>query len=102
MRRLSLLLVEHGVGDTILEGVDLTLKTLEIEPDNAYAYRALAIGYARLERMDEAEAALRKSIAIAPADWRLQQSLGELLMGIGREAEGSAIIKEATRLRDRR
>jgi len=102
MRRLSLLLVEHGVGDTILEGVDLTLKTLEIEPDNAYAYRALAIGYARLERMDEAEAALRKSIAIAPADWRLQQSLGELLMGIGREAEGSVIIKEATRLRDRR
>jgi ferredoxin-type protein NapH len=99
MRRLSLLLVEKGFGDEISEGVQLTERTLEIAPGNAFAYRALAIGYARLERMEEAEKALRKSIELAPNEWRLRQSLGEMLMGIGREAEGAEMIKDATKLR---
>ena len=102
MRRLSLLLAEHGAGQETQEGIDLTLRTLEIEPDNPFAYRALALGYARMERMDEAEAALRTAVRLAPQDWRLRQSLGELLMGIGRAAEGADLIKEAARLRDRK
>jgi polyferredoxin/tetratricopeptide (TPR) repeat protein len=101
MRRLSIILSEKGVGQEIQEGVDLVLRTLEIAPDNPFAYRALAIGYARMERMEEAEAALRTAIRLAPRDWRLVQSLGELLMGIGKEAEGAELIKEATRIRGR-
>ena len=102
MRRLSLVLAEHGFGNETQEGIDLTLRTLEIEPDNPFAYRALAIGYARMERMTEAEEALRNAVRLAPKDWRLRQSLGELLMGIGKEAEGAELMKEAAGLRDRR
>ncbi len=102
MRRLSLLLVENGAGDEIVEGIELTKRTLEIEPGNAFAHRALAVGYARLERMDDAERELHRAIELAPNDWRLRQSLGELLMGIGKEAEGAAVIKDAAKLRDAR
>lgn len=102
MRRLSILLSEHGVAGEIEEGIKLIDRTLEIEPDNPFAYRALAVGYARMEKMDKAEEALRTAIRLAPQDWRVIQSLGELLMGIGREAEGAQLMKEAARLRDRK
>ncbi len=101
MRRLSLLLVEDGVGDQIDEGIRLTERTLEIAPDNPFAYRALAIGHARRERMDEAEVALRRAMELAPTDWRLRQSLGELLIGIGKDEEGAVLLKDATMQRER-
>jgi Flp pilus assembly protein TadD len=100
MRRASLLLAEKGVGPQIEQGIRLVERTLEIEPDNPFAYRALAIGHARMERLEEAEKALRRAVELAPADWRLIQSLGELLMGIDKAAEGAQLLRRAADLRD--
>ncbi len=100
MRHLSLLLVENGEGETIDEGIRLVHRTLEIEPANPGAWRAIAIGHARLGRHAEAEAALRKAIEIAPDDWRWWQALGEFLRGIGREEDAAAALDQATRRLD--
>ncbi|MFO0828029.1 MAG: hypothetical protein U0572_07745 [Phycisphaerales bacterium] len=95
MRRLSLVLMELGAGDEIEEGVRLTLRTLEIAPDNPHAYRALAAAYYRQQKLDEAEAAMRMAAKLAPDDWRVQQALGELLIGVGKAEEGAPILHEA-------
>jgi polyferredoxin/Tfp pilus assembly protein PilF len=101
MRRLSLLLIERGTEVQVLEGIDLVERTLEIAPDNPFAYRAMALGYGRLARFDEAVAAMRSAVEIAPEDWRLRQSFGELLSGIGQEAEAASEFALAERLRAR-
>jgi polyferredoxin/Tfp pilus assembly protein PilF len=101
MRRLSLLLIERGTEAQVLEGIDLVETTLEIAPDNPFAYRAMALGYGRLARFDEAVAAMRSAVEIAPEDWRLRQSFGELLSGIGQEAEAASEFALAERLRAR-
>ena len=101
MRRLSLLLIERGTEAQVLEGIDLVETTLEIAPDNPFAHRAMALGYGRLARFDEAVAAMRSAVEIAPEDWRLRQSFGELLSGIGQEAEAASEFALAERLRAR-
>jgi len=101
MRRLSLLLIERGTEAQVLEGIDLVETTLEIAPDNPFAYRAMALGYGRLAKFDEAVAAMRSAVEIAPEDWRLRQSFGELLSGIGQEAEAASEFAVAERLRAR-
>jgi ferredoxin-type protein NapH len=95
MRRLSIALMEHGSFEEIEEGVALTRRTLEIAPDNPFAYRALARGYFRLDRLDEAEGAMRRAVELAPDDWRLKQALGEMLIAIGKPEEGAPLLKEA-------
>ena len=100
MRRLSLVLIERGDASQVEEGIALVERTLEIAPDNPFAYRAMALGFGRLERFDEAVAAMEKAVELEPNDWRLRQSFGELLMGIGRDAEASAQLETANRLRD--
>ncbi|MGA1058445.1 MAG: 4Fe-4S dicluster domain-containing protein, partial [Phycisphaerales bacterium] len=83
MRRLSLILIERGDVAQVEEGIALVERTLEIAPNNPFAYRAMALGYGRLERFDEAVAAMRRAVELEPEDWRLRQALGELLIGIG-------------------
>ncbi len=99
MRRLSLVLMDLGDSAQTEEGIAVTLETLRIAPDNPFAYRALALGYGRLGRMPEAEQAMRRAVELAPDDWKLVQSLGELLMGIDKAEEGARYIKDAARLR---
>ncbi len=99
MRRLSLLLIERGSEEQVLEGIDDVERTLEIEPGNPFAYRAMALGFGRLARFDEAVAAMRAAVEIAPEDWRLRQGFGELLSGIGRGAEAAEEFAAAERLR---
>lgn len=100
MRQLSLLLVEKGNSDEIEEGIALVHRTLEIEPGNAGAWRAIAIGHARAQRLDDAEAALKKTVELAPEDWRFWQGLGEFQRGTGRDAEAVQSFDRATRLRE--
>lgn len=100
MRSLSLLLVEKGSASEIDEGLALVERTLEIEPGNPGAYRALAIGHARAGRLDDAEKALLQSVEHAPDDWRFWQGLGEFYRGTGREQEASRALDRATRLRE--
>lgn len=100
MRRLSLLLVEHGDAAEVDEGIALVHRTLEIEPGNAGAWRAIAIGHARLQRLPETEEALRRTVELAPEDWRFWQGLGEFYRGAGRDQDASFAFDRATRLRE--
>lgn len=95
MRRLSIALMEHGSVEEIEEGIALTQRTLDIAPDNPFAYRALSRGYFRLDRLDDAERAMRRAVELAPDDWRLKQALGEMLIAIGKPEEGAPLLKEA-------
>ena len=99
MRRLSLVLIERGDVGEVEEGIALVERTLEIAPDNPFAYRAKALGLGRLERYDEAVAVMQKAVELEPADWRLRESLGSLLLGLGRGAEAEVQIDAAARLR---
>ena len=99
MRRLSLVLIERGDASQVEEGIALVERTLEIAPDNPSAYRAMALGYGRLERFDEAVAAMRRAVELEPEDWRLREALGELLIGVGRLTEGEIERETAARLR---
>jgi len=100
MRRLSLLLVEQGMGPQIDEGIALIHRTLEIEVDNPAAWRAIAVGHARAGRMNDAEAALHRTVELAPEDWRFWQGLGDFQRGMGRDAEAAVSYDRSTRLRE--
>jgi len=101
LRRLSLVLIERGEDDVAVEeGIALVDRTLEIAPRNPFAHRAKALGFGRLERFEEALAEMRLAVELEPSDWRLRQSLGELLMGIGRDDEATRELDEASRLRE--
>ena len=98
-RRLSILLIESGVREQIEEGIALVTKTLEIAPDNPFAYRMRADGYAALGMVAEAERDLRRAYEIAPDDWRIIQSLGQFLMSHDQTREAMPLIKRATEMR---
>lgn len=96
MRRLSILLIETGARERIEEGVALVTKTLEIAPDNPFAYKMRADGLLALGRSEDAERDLRKALELAPDDWRFTQALGEFLMSHDQVREAMPLIKRAT------
>jgi len=104
LRRLSLLLVERGDDEQVREGIALVRRTLEIAPDNAFAYRAMALGHGRLGELDEALPLMQRAVELEPSDWRLRQGLGELLLGMGRATEAAEQFRrsEADRQRQQR
>jgi Flp pilus assembly protein TadD len=59
----------------------------------------MALGYGRLERFDEAVAAMRKAVELDPEDWRLREAFGDLLVGVGRQSEGEIEREAAASLR---
>jgi tetratricopeptide (TPR) repeat protein len=78
MRRLSILLIESGAVADVEEGVALVTKTLEVAPDNPFAYRMRADGNLALGKvavgMPAVQAALsgyKASIAAAEANLRV-------------------------------
>jgi len=66
MRRLSLMLVLHGEGAEIAEGIALVERTLEIAPDNPAAYYWLAVGFGRQDDLPRAAEALRRAVELDP------------------------------------
>ena len=74
-------------------------RTLEIAPDNPFAYRMRADGLVALGRSDDAERDLRRAHELAPDDWRFAQALGEFLMGHDKVREAMPLIKRATEAR---
>ena len=79
MRRLAVLLVDHGSPNEIAESADLTEATLEIEPENANAWRALALARAKTGDFDRAEVAMREAVRLAGGDWQLRYQFAILL-----------------------
>jgi len=99
IRRLSIMLMNHGQTPTELtESVELTERTLEAEPENPFAYRALALGYVKLDRLNDAVRALENSIRIEPDQVVFRYQLAELLNGMGRIAESEEQIRRAREL----
>lgn len=94
-RQLSLLLVQYADEPGTEEGLALIQETLQVEPDNPFAYRAMAIGHARRNRLPEAEAALRKALSMQPDDPRLRLSLIEFLQNLGRDEEAEEVRRQA-------
>jgi tetratricopeptide (TPR) repeat protein/NAD-dependent dihydropyrimidine dehydrogenase PreA subunit len=79
MRRLSLLLIEHGdAPQDVEEGVRLVNRTIEIDPSNPNAWRVRAMGMVRLERREEAIASVQRALELAPGDPGLQDALRAL------------------------
>jgi tetratricopeptide (TPR) repeat protein/ferredoxin len=80
MRRLSLLLVEHGqLPADVEEGVSLVDRTIELDPRNPNAWRVRAMGLVRLERRDDAIASVKRALELAPGDLGLEQALQALM-----------------------
>jgi tetratricopeptide (TPR) repeat protein len=93
-RRLSVLLMNNAESRFDLEeGVRFTKRTLDIAPDNHFAYRALALGYVMLDRNDEGIKALYRSLEIEPNEQAIRQQLFDLLTAEGRLREAEAISR---------
>ncbi len=94
MRRLSLLLILHGEGADLSEGIELVRETLRLAPNNPFAHYALALGLGKSGDLEAAEVELRRAVELAPDDPRMNQALGELLSGTGRGDEARPYLSK--------
>ena len=94
IRRLSVLLMNNAETPFDLEeGVRLTERTLDVAPDNPFAYRALALGYVMQDEIDKGIEALFRSLEIEPNDQMIRQQLFDLLTAEGRIREAEAVSR---------
>ena len=94
IRRLSVLLMNHSQSEYELsEGVRFVEKTLEIEPGNPFAYRALALGYVKQNRNAEAIDAMITAVKLEPRLPQLRQQLFDILSATGRTMEAEAVAR---------
>jgi tetratricopeptide (TPR) repeat protein len=99
IQRLSVLLINSPQSpEELNEGVELVERTTEADPDNPFAYRVLALGYARQDRLNDAVSAVRNSIRLEPNEIVFRQQLVELLNAMGRTDEARAVMNEAQQL----
>jgi len=73
-------------------------RALEIDPDTATAYVALAMHYRVLWKWAEADAAFRKALKIAPGDAEGADQYGQYLLAAGRLQDALAEIDRAQKL----
>ncbi|MFO0783272.1 MAG: 4Fe-4S binding protein [Phycisphaerales bacterium] len=79
MRRLSLALMEHGATPAEWEeGVAITRRTIEIEPNNGYAHAALARGLLKLGRKAESIQEFKRAVELEPNAPLLRSMLQEV------------------------
>ena len=98
MRRLAVLLVDHGGPAGWLESAEITRRTLEIEPENANAWRALALAVAKSGDLNGAEEAMVEAIALAGTDWRLRHQYAVLLNDLDRWDDADRELAKALAL----
>lgn len=98
MRRLAVLLVDHGGPSGWRESAEITRRTLEIEPENANAWRALALAIAKSGDLEAAEEAMSEAIALVPTDWRLRHQNAVLLNDLDRWDDADLELEESLRL----
>ena len=73
-------------------------RALEIDPNTATAYVALAMHYRVLWKWTEADAAFRKALEIAPGDAESADQYGQYLLAAGRLHDALAEIDRAQKL----
>ncbi|MAJ45696.1 MAG: hypothetical protein CBC35_00020 [Planctomycetes bacterium TMED75] len=94
IRRLSVLLMNHSQNRFELDqGVIYVEKTLEIVPDNPFAFRALALGYVKQDRNEEATEALITAVTLEPDVPQLRSQLFDILTAMGRTMEAEAVAR---------
>ena len=94
IRRLSVLLMNHSQSEYELdEGVRFVEKTLEIVPDNPFAFRALALGYVKQDRDNDAIDAMITAVKLEPGVPQLRQQLYDILNATGRTMEAEAVAR---------
>jgi predicted Zn-dependent protease len=98
LRRLAVLLVDHGGPDACRESAELTERTLEIEPGNPNAWRALALARAKSGDFEKAGIAMAEAVRLAPDDWRLRHQHAVLLNDLGRWDDADREVADAIRL----
>jgi Flp pilus assembly protein TadD len=92
-------LIEHGSSlDDWKESLRITLDTLEIEPKNPGAWRALALAQVKSGDMIGALESLQQSVVILPNNYRIRTELSLLLNDLGKRKEAEIEIAEARRL----
>jgi thioredoxin-like negative regulator of GroEL len=68
-------------------------KTIEIAPDNPFAFRALALGYVKQNRNEEAIDAMITAVKLQPNAPQLRQQLFDILSATGRSMEAEAVAR---------
>lgn len=95
MRRLSLLLVNHG---DPAEGAAIVRKTIEIDPTSPFAYAVLSHALAKLGQYEEARTSLAKAIEMLPDNLNLLLEMAALLNQMGRPVEAAEFEAKANTL----
>ncbi len=83
--RLAMLLIERGNVQDVHEGIAITRKSLESDPNNAFALGAIAMGELRLQRPNEALTAIKLAIEMSPSEPTLYDLLAEVCRALGDE-----------------
>lgn len=97
MRRLSLL--ETNYGD-LERGIELTKRTIEIDPSNSYAHLHLAMSYGRKGDSAAALAPMHQAVALAPDDPAINEAMAALLYELQRPMEAGPYERKAAELRE--
>ncbi|MCH2113063.1 MAG: tetratricopeptide repeat protein, partial [Planctomycetes bacterium] len=77
------------------EGLRVLQQAVQQHPESAYAHRSLAVTFAENGRLEEAEPAFRKAIALEPNDFESLSGLGNLCFQSERLDEAEAFYRQS-------
>lgn len=77
------------------EAADAFRRAVELDANNAYAYRMLGFAQMQLGELPAAEKSVARAVELAPADAKSQMLLGTLYFRLGRKGEAESHFKAA-------
>lgn len=98
LRRLAVLLLDHGGPEGWAESGAITRQTLAIEPLNPGAWRALALSLGKLGDLEGAETAMAEAVRLVPLDHRFRAQFALLLNDRGKRENAEEQFALALRL----